>query len=186
MTPKEVLAPCKTKNVQRVDVKFCDFLGTGQHFCIPIAELEEETFEAGVGFDGSSIRGWKSIEASDTLLILDPNTAVIEPFPQTTTLSIVADAIDTLTREHYSRDPRNVARKAVAHLKQTGIADQTFFGPEAEFFIFDDIRYGQTSNSGYYYIDSVEGIWNSRREEFPNLGNKIRHKEGYFPVPPNN
>jgi glutamine synthetase len=184
MTPKEVLALCKSKNVQLIDIKFCDFLGTWQHFCMPVAELEEETFEAGVGFDGSSIRGWKSIEASDMLLILDPKTAYIDPFPQVTTLSIIADAVDTITREPYSRDPRNVARKAVAYLKQTGIADTAFFGPEAEFFIFDDVRYDQTSHSGYYYIDSIEGIWNSGREEFPNLGNKVRHKEGYFPVPP--
>jgi glutamine synthetase len=184
MTPTEVLALCKTKNVQLVDLKFCDFLGTWQHFCMPIAELEEETFEAGVGFDGSSIRGWKSIEASDMLLQLDPATAFVDPFPQVTTLSIVADAIDTITREPYSRDPRNIARKAEAYLKQTGIADTAYFGPEAEFFIFDDIRYDQNSHSGYYHIDSSEGIWNSGREEFPNLGNKIRHKEGYFPVPP--
>jgi glutamine synthetase len=184
MTPKEVLALCKSKNVQLVDVKFCDFLGTWQHFALPIAELEEETFEAGLGFDGSSIRGWKSIEASDMLLILDPVTAIVDPFPQVVTLSVVADAVDTITREPYSRDPRNIARKAEAYLKQTGIADTAFFGPEAEFFIFDDVRFDQNSHSGYYYIDSVEGIWNSGREEFPNLANKIRHKEGYFPVAP--
>jgi len=185
MTPKEVLALCKSKNVQLVDVKFCDFLGTWQHFCMPVAELEEETFEAGLGFDGSSIRGWKSIEASDMLLILDPKTAIIDPFPQVTTLSIVADAVDTITREPYSRDPRNVARKAAAYLKQTGVADTAYLVPEPEFFIFDDVRYDQNSHSGYYYVDSIEGIWNTGREEFPNLGNKIRHKEGYFPVPPN-
>ena len=184
MTPKEVLALCKSKSVQLIDIKFCDFLGTWQHFCLPVAQLEEETFEAGVGFDGSSIRGWKSIEASDMLLILDPNTAIIDPFPQVTTLSIIADAVDTITREPYSRDPRNIARKAVAYLKQTGIADTAYFGPEAEFFIFDDVRYDQNAHSGYYFIDLVEGIWNAGREEFPNLGNKIRHKEGYFPVPP--
>ena len=131
MTPKEVLALCKSKNVQLVDIKFCDFLGTWQHFAMPIAELQEETFEAGVGFDGSSIRGWKSIEASDMLLILDPKTAIIDPFPQVCTLSVVAYAIDTITREPYTRDPRNIARKAVAYLKQTGIADTAFFGPEA-------------------------------------------------------
>jgi glutamine synthetase len=184
MTVKEVLALCKTKNVQLVDVKFCDFLGTWQHYCLPVAELTEEAFAEGMGFDGSSIRGWKSIEASDMLLILDPKTAIIDPFPQTATLSLVADAIETITREPYTRDPRNVARKAVAYLQQTGIADTAFFGPEAEFFIFDDIRYDQTSHSGYYYIDSNEGIWNSGREETPNLGSKIRHKEGYFPVAP--
>ena len=184
MTVNEVLALCKTKNVQLVDVKFCDFLGTWQHFAIPVAELTEEVFAEGLGFDGSSIRGWRSIEASDMLLILDPKTAIMDPFPQTATLSIVADAIDPITREPYSRDPRNVARKASAYLKQTGIADTAFFGPEAEFFIFDDIRFGQTSNAGFYYIDSNEGVWNTGREECPNLGNKIRHKEGYFPVPP--
>ncbi|MCS7048751.1 MAG: type I glutamate--ammonia ligase [Verrucomicrobiae bacterium] len=184
MTPKEVLALCKAKDVQLVDIKFCDFLGTWQHFCMPVAELDESTFEEGVGFDGSSIRGWKSIEASDMLLILDPATAFIDPFPQVTTLSIIADAVDTITREPYSRDPRNVARKAVAYMKSTGIADTVYMGPEAEFFIFDNVRYGQTSNSGYYYIDSNEGIWNTGREENPNLGHKIRHKEGYFPVPP--
>src|SRR5438552_198673 len=130
------------------------------------------------------IGGGKSIEASDMLLMLDPKTAIIDPFPQVTTLSIVADAVDTITREPYSRDPRNVARKAVAYLQQTGIADTAFFGPEAEFFIFDDVRYDQNSHSGYYYLDSNEAIWNSGREEFPNLGSKIRHKEGYFPVAP--
>jgi glutamine synthetase len=184
MTPKEVLALCKAKNVQLVDIKFCDFLGTWQHFCIPIAELEESVFEEGLGFDGSSIRGWKSIEASDMILLLDPATAILDPFPATTTLSLVADAVDPITREPYSRDPRNVAKKAEAYLKSTGIADTAFFGPEAEFFIFDDVRYGQDTRSGFYYLDSNEGIWNSGREEFPNLGNKIRHKEGYFPVAP--
>ncbi len=184
MTPKEVLVFCKSKNIQLVDVKFCDFLGTWQHFCIPIAELEEEVFEAGLGFDGSSIRGWKGIEASDMLLMLDPSTAIVDPFPQVPTLSIVADAVDTITHEPYNRDPRNVGRKAEAFLKSTGIADTAYMGPEAEFFIFDDVRYGQDTRSGFYYLDSNEGIWNSGREEFPNLGNKIRHKEGYFPVAP--
>ena len=147
MTPKEVLALCKSKSVQLVDVKFCDFLGTWQHFCAPVSELSEEVFEEGLGFDGSSIRGWKSIESSDMLLILDPATAIIDPFPQVTTLSIVADAVDTITREPYSRDPRNIARKAEAYLKQTGIADTAYFGPEAEFFIFDDVRFGQTATA---------------------------------------
>ena len=184
MTPKEVLALCKSKNVQLVDVKFCDFLGTWQHFCIPVAELTEEVFTECLGFDGSSIRGWASIEASDMLLQLDPDTAIIDPFPQSRTLSIVADALDTITHEPYSRDPRNVARKSESYLKSTGLADTAYFGPEAEFFIFDDVRFGQTTNSSFYYLDSNEGIWNSGREEFPNLGNKIRHKEGYFPVAP--
>ena len=129
MTPQAVLALCKSKNIQLVDVKFCDFLGTWQHFCIPIAELTEEVFTECLGFDGSSIRGWKSIEASDMLLMLDPATAIIDPFPQTPTLSIVADALETITHEPYSRDPRNIARKAEAHLKSTGLADTAYFGP---------------------------------------------------------
>ncbi|HNQ74524.1 MAG TPA: type I glutamate--ammonia ligase [Verrucomicrobiota bacterium] len=184
MTSQEVLTLCKNKNVQLVDVKFCDFLGTWQHFCVPIAELNAEVFAEGLGFDGSSIRGWKSIEASDMLLLLDPDTAIIDPFPTTPTLSLVADGVDPMTREPYSRDPRNVARKAEAYLKSTGVADTAYMGPEAEFFIFDEVRYGQTANSGFYFLDSIEGIWNSGREEGPNLGNKIRHKEGYFPVAP--
>src|SRR5438552_11602521 len=122
MTPKEVLALCKSKNAQLVDVKFCDFLGTWQHFCLPIAELEEETFTEGLGFDGSSIRGWKSIEASDMLLMLDPDTAFIDPIPAVTTLSLTADAVDTMTHEPYIRDPRNVAGKSEAYLKSTGLA----------------------------------------------------------------
>lgn len=184
MTSQEILALCKSKNLQLVDVKFCDFLGTWQHFCIPIAELDEAVFADGLGFDGSSIRGWKSIEASDMLLILDPATAIVDPFPKTPTLSLVADGVDPMTREPYSRDPRNVARKAEAYLKSTGVADTAYMGPEAEFFIFDEVRYGQTANSGFYFLDSIEGIWNSGREEGPNLGNKIRFKEGYFPVAP--
>jgi glutamine synthetase len=185
MTPKEILAFCKQKDVKLVDVKFCDFLGTWQHFTMPIAELEEEVFEEGLGFDGSSIRGWKSIEASDMLLLLDPTTAMLDPFPVVTTISIVADAVDTITHEPYSRDPRNVARKAEAYLKQTGIADTAFVGPEAEFFIFDEIRYGSDARSSFYHLDSAEGIWNSGREEAGgNLGYKLRHKEGYFPVAP--
>ncbi len=184
MTPKEILAFCKSEDVKLVDVKFCDFLGTWQHFTMPIRELEEEVFEEGLGFDGSSIRGWKSIEASDMLLLLDASTAILDPFPAAKTLSIVADAVDTLTHEPYSRDPRNVARKAEAYLKQTGLADTAYFGPEAEFFIFDEVRYEQTSHSASYFLDSNEGIWNSNRAEGPNLGNKLRHKEGYFPVAP--
>lgn len=185
MTPKEILAFSKQKDVKLVDIKFCDFLGTWQHFTIPIAELEEEVFEAGLGFDGSSVRGWKSVEASDMLLLLDPSTAVLDPFPAVPTLSLVADAVDTITREPYSRDPRNIARKAEAYLKQTGIADTAFVGPEAEFFILDEVRYGSDARGAFYRLDSSEGIWNSAREEAGgNLGNKIRHKEGYFPVSP--
>ncbi len=184
MTPKEALKFAKEKNARMVNLKFLDFIGIWQHFSIPVAELSEDVFEDGLGFDGSSIRGWQPIHASDMLVVPDSSTAVIDPFPETTTLSLICNIVDPITREPYSRDPRNIAQKAEAHLKSTGIGDTAYFGPEPEFFIFDDIRYNQASNHGYYYIDSVEGAWNTGREESPNLGYKPRHKEGYFPVPP--
>jgi glutamine synthetase len=184
MTAKEVLKFAKEKNARMVNLKFLDFIGIWQHFTIPISELSEEIFDAGLGFDGSSIRGWQPIHASDMLVIPDPTTAVIDPFSETTTLSLICNIIDPITREPYSRDPRNIAQKAEAYLKSTGIGDTAYFGPEPEFFIFDDIRFGQGANEGFYFIDSVEGIWNSGRDEGPNLGYKPKHKEGYFPVPP--
>ena len=184
MTPKDVLAMAKENNTVMVDFKFIDFPGIWQHFSVPVAELEESTFEEGLGFDGSSIRGWRAINASDMLIMPDPSTAVIDPFRQYPTMSMICNIVDPVTKESYSRDPRFIAQKAVQYLKSTGIGDTAFFGPEAEFFIFDDVRYDQTSNSGYYMVDSVEGIWNSGRDEGPNLGYKPRHKEGYFPVPP--
>ena len=184
MTPKEVIEFCKSKQIRMVDLKFNDFPGTWQHFTVPISQVEESRFEEGFGFDGSSIRGWQAIHASDMLVLPDPETAIIDPFCETPTLSLICDIVDPITRERYSRDPRNIATKAEAHLKSTGIGDTAYIGPELEFFIFDDIRFDQTSHSGYYYIDSIEGIWNSGREEFPNLGHKPRYKEGYFPVPP--
>ncbi|TAN60367.1 type I glutamate--ammonia ligase [bacterium] len=184
MTAKEVLKFAKEKNARMVNLKFLDFIGIWQHFTIPISELSEDIFEAGLGFDGSSIRGWQPIHASDMLVIPDPTTAVIDPFSETTTLSLICNIIDPITREPYSRDPRNIAQKAEAYLKSTGIGDTAYFGPEPEFFIFDDIRFGQGANEGFYFIDSVEGIWNSGRDEGPNLGYKPKHKEGYFPVPP--
>ncbi|MCR4287806.1 MAG: type I glutamate--ammonia ligase [Deltaproteobacteria bacterium] len=184
MTPKEALKFAKEKNARMVNLKFLDFIGIWQHFSIPVAELSEDVFEDGLGFDGSSIRGWQPIHASDMLVVPDSSTAVIDPFSETTTLSLICNIVDPITREAYSRDPRNIAQKAEAYLKSTGIGDTAYFGPEPEFFIFDDIRYSQASNHGYYYIDSVEGAWNTGREECPNLGYKPRHKEGYFPVPP--
>ncbi len=184
MTPKEVLAFAKENDVQMVDFKFLDFIGIWQHFTVPISEFEEETFEEGVGFDGSSIRGWQPIHNSDMLLMPDPETAKIDPFVQASTLSLICNIIDPITKEGYTRDPRFVAQKAEAYLKSTGIADTAFFGPEPEFFILDDVRYGSSSNESFYAIDSVEGIWNAGREEFPNLGYKPRHKEGYFPCAP--
>jgi glutamine synthetase len=184
MTPKQVMEFAKKNNVQMVDFKFIDFPGIWQHTSAPIAEVSEATFEEGRGFDGSSIRGWQAIHASDMLLIPDPTTAIIDPFRKLSTLSLVCNIHDPLTKEPYSRDPRYIARKASEYLKSTGIGDTAFFGPEAEFFIFDDVRFDQTANSGFYFVDSVEGIWNSGADEGPNLGYKPRHKEGYFPVSP--
>jgi glutamine synthetase len=184
MTPKEVLTFARENKVVMVDFKFIDFPGVWQHFSVPIEELKEETFEEGVGFDGSSIRGWQAIHASDMLIIPDPETAILDPFRKYPTLSLVCNIVDPITKEPYTRDPRYIAQKAEQYLKSTGIGDTAYFGPEAEFFIFDDIRFDQNAHSGYYFIDSVEGIWNSGKEENPNLGYKPRHKEGYFPVPP--
>lgn len=184
MTPKEVLALCREKEVKSVDLRFMDFPGLWQHFTIPVDKLDEDVFEEGLGFDGSSIRGWQRINESDMLVVPQPETAVIDPFATIKTLSMICNIQDPITREDYTRDPRNVARKAVNYLKSTGIADTCFVGPEAEFFIFDDIRFDQSANAAYYYIDSVEGQWNRGREERPNLGYKLRYKEGYFPVPP--
>ena len=184
MTPKEVLEFAKANGVKMVDLKFLDLPGLWQHFSVPISELDESSFDDGFGFDASSIRGWQPINASDMLVIPDPETAVIDPFMEVPTLSLVCNIVDPITRERYTRDPRYIAQKAEEYLKFTGIADTSYFGPEAEFFIFDDIRYDSASNYSYYFIDSDEGIWNSGREEGPNLGYKIRHKEGYFPVPP--
>ena len=184
MTAKDVLKLAKEKNARMVDFKFLDFIGIWQHFSTPVGELTEEIFEAGLGFDGSSIRGWQPIHASDMLVVPDPATAVMDPFSETATLSLICNIVDPITKESYTRDPRNIAQKAEAYLKSTGIGDVAYFGPEPEFFIFDDIRYSQGPNHGYYYIDSEEGVWNTGREEMPNLGHKPRHKEGYFPVPP--
>lgn len=184
MTPKEVIAFAKEHNAKSVDFKFMDFISTWQHFTIPMSQVDESVFEEGLGFDGSSIRGWKAIHESDMILLPDPTTAVIDPFMETPTLSLICNVYDPITREAYERDPRNIAAKAEAYLKSTGIADVAYFGPEAEFFIFDDVRYDLATNKSYFYIDSSEGIWNSGREEEPNLGYKIRHKEGYFPVSP--
>ena len=185
MTPKEVLEFAKEKGVKMVDLKFMDLPGTWQHFGVPIEQLEESSFEEGYGFDGSSIRGWAPIHASDMLVIPDASTAHLDPFlTYVPTLSMICNIFDPITKEPYTRDPRHVAQKAEAYLKSTGIGDTAYFGPEAEFFIFDDIRFDQTSNSGYYYIDSVEGWWNTGREEGPNLGYKAKHGGGYFPAPP--
>ena len=184
MTPKEVLNFAKENDVKMVDLKFTDFVGMWQHFSVPISELDEGSFEDGFGFDGSSIRGWQPIHASDMLVIPDSATAVIDPFNEVTTLSLICDIVDPITREAYEKDPRNVAKKASNYLKSSGIGDVAYFGPEPEFFIFDDVRYITTQNESFYKVDSIEGRWNTAREENPNLGYKPRYKEGYFPVPP--
>ncbi|HPP54425.1 MAG TPA: glutamine synthetase beta-grasp domain-containing protein, partial [Thermoguttaceae bacterium] len=184
MTPKEVLALCREKEVKAVDLRFMDFPGLWQHFTIPVGKLTEDIFREGVGFDGSSIRGWQRINESDMLVIPEPDTAMLDPFCELKTLSMICNIQDPITREDYTRDPRNVARKAANYLKSTGIADTCYVGPECEFFIFDDIRFDQSNHYGFYYIDSIEGQWNRGREEHPNLGSKLRYKEGYFPVPP--
>jgi glutamine synthetase len=185
MTPKEVLTLIREKEVKAIDLRFVDFPGTWQHFTIPPHHLEESTFQDGLGFDGSSIRGWQAINESDMLVIPQAETAFIDPFFKETTLVLICSIQDPLTRQDYSRDPRFIARKAVNYMKSSGIADTAFFGPELEFFVFDSARFDQNQYSGYFFLDSAEGAWNSGREECGgNLANKIRYKEGYFPVPP--
>jgi glutamine synthetase len=174
----------KKNAVRIVDIKFTDLLGSWQHFSVPTSELEESLFEDGLGFDGSSIRGWQAINNSDMIVIPDPTTAMMDPFMNVPTLSLLCNIADPITKEKYSRDPRYIAQKAEAYLNSTGLGDTGYFGPEAEFFIFDDIRYQNDSNQSFYAVDSEEGIWNSGRDEEPNLGYKPRHKEGYFPVSP--
>ncbi|MCP4643865.1 MAG: type I glutamate--ammonia ligase [bacterium] len=184
MSPKDVLDLCQKEGVRFIDMRFMDFPGLMQHFHIPISEMSEETFEEGLGFDGSSIRGWQTIHESDMLVVPDPTTATMDPFADIPSLILYCNILDPITKERYSRCPRNIAQKAENYLLSTGIADTIFFGPEAEFFIFDDVQFGQESHMGFYAVDSAEGIWNSGRAEEPNLGYKLRHKEGYFPVPP--
>ena len=195
-TAKDVLKYAKENKVEAVDLKFLDFLGIWQHFTIPTSELNEDLFEEGNGFDGSSIRGWQPINASDMLVVPDPTTAAIDPFIALPTLSLICNIVDPITKEAYSRDPRNIARKADAYLKSTGIGDVAYFGPEPEFFVFDEVRYEQNHHTGFYVIDSAEGQWNTGRKtdtvndrsgkvvESLNLGYKPRYKEGYFPVAP--
>ncbi|MDQ2728176.1 MAG: glutamine synthetase beta-grasp domain-containing protein, partial [Actinomycetota bacterium] len=186
-TPEEVVALVESEGVQVIDFRFSDLPGLMQHYSMPAHELTLESFEEGSGFDGSSIRGFQEIQESDMLLVPDPDTAVIDPFREHKTLNINCFVRDPVTGESYSRDPRYVARKAEDYLVSTGIADTAYFGPEAEFFLFNDIRFDQTANQAFYAIDSIEGIWNSGKagpNGEPNLGYKPRHKQGYFPVPP--
>nr|WP_201750168.1 type I glutamate--ammonia ligase [Tautonia marina] len=184
MTPADVQKMAKDAGIQIVDLRFIDLPGIWQHFSIPVRNLTDDLFEDGLGFDGSSIRGYQQIQESDMLLRPDPSTAKLDPFMAAPTLSLICNVYDPVTLEPYNRDPRYIALKAEQYLKSTGIADVSYWGPEAEFFLFDDVRYEQSSSTGFYKIDSKEAIWNSAKDEGPNLGYKLRHKEGYFPVPP--
>ena len=175
----------RQKNIQVVDVKFCDLPGTWQHFSIPASTLDEEMIREGLGFDGSSIRGFQAINESDMLLLPDVSTAFVDPVLEVPTLSLTCDIYDPLTLEPYSRDPRFIAFKAEEYLRTTGIATASYWGPEAEFFIFNSVRFDQNAHEAYYHVDAEEGVWNSGRNGgSPNLGHRPRHKEGYFPVPP--
>jgi glutamine synthetase len=184
MSPSDVLRLAEEQGAKMVDFKFVDMPGTWQHFSIPLSQLDQDLFDAGIGFDGSSIRGFQEIHESDMLLMPDPTTAVMDPFGVTPTLSLICDVVEPGTLRPYSRDPRSLAKRAEAYLRDTGIADTSYFGPEAEFFIFDDVRYDSAPHTQFYAVDSREGNWNTARDERPNLANKIRNKEGYFPVPP--
>ncbi len=183
-TPQEVVEFARREGVEIVDLRFCDLPGLMQHFSIPAEELTEEGFREGYGFDGSSIRGYQEIQESDMILIPDPSTAVLDPFREHKTLLINCFVKDPVTGQPYTRDPRYIAQKAEIYLKATGIGEVSYWGPEAEFYIFDDVRFDQNQHEGYYHVDAVEGVWNSGKEENPNLGYKPRYKEGYFPVPP--
>lgn len=184
MTPKQVLQLVKSKKIEFIDCRFMDFPGLWQHTTYPASELNEDSFEHGFGFDGSSIRGWQAINESDMLIVPVADTAKIDPFCQHPTLSLICDIKDPVTHKQYSRDPRSVARKAEKYLKDSKLADTAFFGPEMEFFVFDRVRYDQDINRAMYEVDSVEGVWNRGSDDPTNLGYHIRQKEGYFPMPP--
>ena len=184
MTPKDVLKLAKEQGAKFLDLKFMDFPGMWQHFTLPIHHLQESCFEEGFGFDGSSIRGWQAIHASDMLVVPDPVTTVMDPFTAVPTISLICNIVDPITKERYSRDPRNVAQKSEAYLRSTGIADTAFFGPEAEFFIFDDIRYDAREHCGYYYVDSCEGQWNTGRAEGPTWATRRGTRRATSPWPP--
>ncbi len=184
-TPQEVLSLIKEKGIKIIDLKFIDMPGIWQHCSFYYDQIDESSFDEGVPFDGSSIRGWKAINESDMSMVPDPTTAWIDPFMAEPTLSMICSIKEPRTGEWYNRCPRTIAHKAIDYLASTGLGDTAFVGPEAEFFIFDDVRFDQSENKSYYYVDSVEGRWNSGKEEpGGNLGYKPRYKEGYFPVAP--
>ncbi|MGE4003720.1 MAG: glutamine synthetase beta-grasp domain-containing protein, partial [Planctomycetaceae bacterium] len=184
-SPSDFFKFAKDHKAEQVDMKFCDMFGAWQHCSYPIETLDESVFEDGFGFDGSSIRGWQAINESDMLAVPDASTTRLDPFFAEPTLSIIADIVDPITKQPYNKDPRGVTKKGMAYLKQTGLADTCYIGPEAEFFIFDDIRYESTQRGGMYEIDSSEAAWNTGRSEpGGNLGHKVGYKGGYFPVSP--
>ena len=183
--PRAVIESCQEQGIKIVDFKFIDLPGQWQHFSIPVGELTESLFSEGIGFDGSSIRGFQKINESDMLLIPDPTSAFLDPACKVPTLSLICNVVSPGSMEPYSRDPRHVGQKAEKYLASTGIATTAYFGPEVEFYIFNSLRFDQTANAGYYFVDSEEGIWNSGRDgATPNMAFRPRHKEGYFPVPP--
>ena len=184
MDVDSVLRIIEEHKAEVVDLRFMDFLGLWQHFSVPASKVTCESLREGFGIDGSCMRGWQAVNESDMLILPDPSTAVMDPFSAEPTLIVNCNIADPVTKENYARDPRFTAIKAEKYLQTSGVGDTAYFGPEAEFFIFDDIRYGSSASASYYYINSVEGAWNTGRVENPNLGYKIRHKEGYFPVPP--
>jgi glutamine synthetase len=184
MSPHDAIRLAQENGAKVVDFKFVDVPGTWQHFTIPVSQLEADAFYEGLGFDGSSIRGFQQINESDMLVMPDPTTAIMDPFGATPTLSLICDVVEPGTLQPYARDPRSLAKRAEAYLRDSGLADTSYFGPEAEFFIFDDVRFESSSQTQFYAVDSREGHWNSSRNGTPNLANKIRTKEGYFPVPP--
>ncbi|HOA27669.1 MAG TPA: glutamine synthetase beta-grasp domain-containing protein, partial [Arachnia sp.] len=181
----DLLAYIKEEGIETVDVRFCDLPGVMQHFTVPAGSFGPEVFEEGLNFDGSSITGFQKIHESDMSLLPDPTTAYVDPFRKSKTLNVNFFVHDPLTKEPYSRDPRNIARKAQSYLASTGIGDTAFFAPEAEFYVFDDIRFDTSANSSYYHIDSEAGAWNTGRvENGGNRGYKVKYKGGYFPVAP--
>jgi glutamine synthetase len=184
MTPAQLIKLCKEKDVKFIDLRFMDFPGLWQHLTVPVSELTPHSIEHGFGFDGSSIRGWQAINETDTLLVPVPETAHLDPFLQHLTLNLICDVRDPITKREYSRDPRSIARKAVAFLEKSKIADKAVFGPECEFFVFDHVWYDQGVNFAKYHVGSNEGVWTRGDESENNRGHKIRQKEGYFPCPP--
>ena len=183
MTPREVLAQCREHEIRAVDLRFMDFSGTQRHFTIPVNALTEGSFEEGFTFDGSAVRGWQAINESDMLVVPQAETAFVDPFMKST-LSMSCNIQDPITGMPYAKDPRNIARKAENYMLSTGLADGARFGPEAEFFVFDDVRFDQSEHESYYHVDSIEGQWNRGKSGEKNAGYRVRFHEGYFPMPP--